>query len=78
MLNVGVGGLVCSKAVSVARSYPDTTKTLLSYSAASSLVGVALGVGVASYRKAPIYVYGFSAGANFALCSFTFFGEIIN
>ena len=68
-------GLLCGKAITVAKRHPDTAKVLLTYSAASSLGGVALGVAVASYRKGPIYVYGFSAGINFAICSFTFFGE---
>ncbi len=70
-----MGGLACGKAVTIAKCHPDTAKTLLAYSAASSLVGVALGVGMAAYRKAPLHIYGFSTGANFALCSFTFFGE---
>ncbi len=73
----GVGGLACGKALLVAKKHSDTTKTLLSYTAACSVVGVALGVGVAAYRRAPLYAYGLSAGANFALGSFTFFGETL-
>ena len=73
--SAGVGGLVCGKAVTVAKNHPDTARRFLSYSAASSLVGVALGVSIAAYRKASLSVYGFSAGANFAVCSLTFFGE---
>lgn len=76
MASLGVGGLACGKAVTVAQKHPDTAKLLLSYSAASSLVGVALGVSLAAYRKTSLFIYGFSAGANFAICSLTFFGMV--
>lgn len=72
----GLGGLACGRAFSIAKEHPDTTRPLLACTAGSALVGVALGVSVAAYRKAPLHVYGLSLGANFALCSFTFFGEI--
>lgn len=71
-------GLACGKGLHVASAHPDTAKTLLSYTAVSAVVGATFGVGVAYYRKAPLHVYGLSAGANFALCSFAFFGEFIS
>lgn len=74
---LGLGGLVCGRAASTAKDHPDTALPLLACTAGSAVVGVALGVGVAVYRKAPVHVYGLSVGANFALCSFTFFGEMI-
>lgn len=70
----GVVGVACGKAISVARENPSIAHSLLSYSAASAVLGATLGVGVAYYRKMPLHLYGLSVGANFALCSFTFFG----
>jgi hypothetical protein len=68
-------GLACGKLLQVSQDHPGTTKTLLTYSAISSAVGASFGVGVAYYRGAPLHVYCLSASANFALCSFAFFGE---
>ena len=73
---VGVAGLVCGKTLSIAKDHPTTTKSLLSLTAVSAGMGATLGVGVAYYRKVPLHVYGLSVGANFALCSFTFFGTL--
>lgn len=69
-----VTAVVCGKALRVAQDNPKTAKTLLSYSAASALVGATWGVGVAYYRKAPLHIYGVATGVNFAICSFALFG----
>ena len=74
-VSVGVGGVACGKTAALLKDHPDITLPLLTSTAGSALVGVALGVGVAVYRKAPVHVYGLSVGANFAVCSFAFFGE---
>ena len=53
--------LVVSSAVgssSLAKKNPNITLPLLGYTAAFTTVGVATGVGVAFYRKAPLHVYG--------------------
>ena len=75
---LGLGGLVCGKAASFAKQHPETAQPILACTAGSAVVGVALGVGVAVYRKAPVHIYGLSVGANFVLCSFVFFGEVIH
>ena len=74
MCAAGVGGLLCGNLTVIARKHSNTTTYLLGCTAAFSTVGVATGVGVAMYRKAPIHVYGISVGANFAVSSFSFFG----
>lgn len=70
-----MGGLVCGKGIQVAARNVETTQSLLTYTALCSAVGATLGVGVAYYRKLPLHIYGISVGANFALLSFTFFGN---
>lgn len=67
---------MCGRAASFAQQHPETAQPVLACTAGSAVVGVVVGVGVAVYRKAPVHIYGLSVGANFALCSFTFFGEV--
>ena len=74
-LITGVAGLVGGKLASLARDNPETAKPLLLCTAASSAVGVATGICVAWYRKAPLHVYAISVGTNFAVSSFAFFSE---
>lgn len=71
----GVGGFLCGRLFVLAKKNPNITLPLLGYTAAFTTVGVATGVGVAFYRKAPLHVYGISVGANFGVTSFTYFGE---
>lgn len=71
----GVSGFLCSKLFTIAKNNSGTTIYLIGGTALLSTVGVVTGVGMALYRKAPIPIYAISVGANFALCSFTFFGK---
>ncbi len=64
------------KGMKFSRDNPDVAKPIIRHTAALSGVGVAFGVGVALYRKSPVHVYALGVGLNFALCSFTFFGEL--
>lgn len=74
MCAAGVGGVLCRNLFEIAKKHSDTTTYLLGCTTGVSTVGVATGVGVALYRKAPIHLYAISLGANFAVSSFSFFG----
>ena len=74
MFTAGVSGALCGKLLTSARKHSETSIYILGCTAAGGAVGVATGVGVALYRKSSVYVYALSVGANFAVCSFSFFG----
>ena len=76
MLSTGAAGLACGKLYSLyRRDEPVMVRPLVHCSLLGGAAGVALGLGVASYRRLPSHVYALSVGANFAVTTGIFLSE---
>lgn len=74
LVAAGVAGYGCGQVYSLMKRHPDTVRPILQCSAVAGIIGAALGLGIAKYRRNPALVYTVSVGANFTVVSATFFG----